>query len=355
MFEGSILNRMDAMGIAEEIAPLFKSKMVDKFGNEARYVSVHTIDYNKKILDNIIEYDLTIHILSDQGDLFQSVIIREYADDEVLEAELNRYREIVGRCLLFPDIDPNPLVKVDKERKLMILEKTSGFELKRTGFSQELKNFIYGRIYAVLHGDKVERLDDVKIREFMRFFLHHMPFTDEEKASISTILEGHLMRFTQNFGGFDSQIFLKPKNMLFQIDSTIKSFDRRVILEGESLHASLFCEPPDDLTTDRMRDVAFYFHKKSFNEFLRYGNLDRTVLEMIDFLQGYSEALKVLNLPPLKEMYILGNTLNIQLLFVSWLFESEKIQIGTFDPHNDRDLLRYTYYLLNEKPFDHLF
>ncbi|MFV2016410.1 MAG: hypothetical protein ACC656_13345, partial [Candidatus Heimdallarchaeota archaeon] len=100
---------------------------------------------------------------------------------------------------------------------------------------------------------------------------------------------------------------------------------------------------------------AFYFHKKAFNEFIRMGNLDKTVMEMIDFLQGYSEALRVLKLPPLKEMYILGNTLNIQLLFVSWLFESEKIQIGIFEPHDDRDLLRYTYYLLNEKPFDQLF
>lgn len=346
---------MDAMGIAEEIAPLFKSKIVDKFGNQARYVSVHTIDYNKKSIDKINEYTLNIHIFSDQGELYQTVIIREYEDDALLESELARYRELVGRCLLFPDIDPNPLVKVDKDRNLMILEKVDGFELKRAGFSQELKNFIFGRIYGVLHGTKVERLEDTKIREYMEFFLHYMPFTDEEKESIGTILEGHLLRFTQNFGGFDSQIFLRPKNILFQIDSTTESFDRQVILGGENLHASLLCDPPDNLTKDRMRDVAFYFHKKSFNEFIRFGNLDGTVIEVKDFLQGYSEGLKTQNLPPLKEMYILGNTLNIQLLFVSWLFETEKIQIGTFDPHDDRDLLRYTYYMLNEKPFDQLF
>jgi hypothetical protein len=346
---------MDAMGIAEEIAPLFKSKITDKFGNMARYVSVHTIDFTKKAYEDLIEYDLDIHIFSDQGELYQSVIIREYADANKLEIELARYRELVSRCLLFPDIDPNPLVKVDKDRNLIILERVEGFHLKRLIFSPQLKNYIFGRIYGVLHGTTVERLDDTKIRKFMQFLLQHLPFTDEEKRSISTLLENHLLRFTQNFGGFDSKILLRRKNIRFQVDTSIKSIDKEMVKTGDVIHASLLCEPPDELTKDRMRDMAFYFHKKAFNEFVMFGNLESTVSEMKDFFEGYSSALEVLNLSSLREMYISGITLNVELVFVAWLFESERIQIGEFDPHGDRDVLRYTYFLLTEKPFENIF
>ncbi|OLS29344.1 MAG: hypothetical protein HeimC2_00690 [Candidatus Heimdallarchaeota archaeon LC_2] len=347
---------MDAMGIAEEIAPLFKSKITDRFGNQARFTSVHTIDYTKKVLEDIVEYDINIHILSDQGDLFQSVIVREYANKEIMMAELDRYTEIVGRCMLFRDLDPNPLVKVDKERGILILEKVDGFNLNRLNFSQDLKNFILGRIYGILHGDEIQKLDDQSMRDFMEFLLGHLPFTDEEKKSINIILDYHLTKFKQNFGGFISLLPIKPKDLIFQISQTDQQLDRKSILLGDVLHASVKCQVPDELTTDRMQDIANYFHKKSYYEFIQTGGQNSTISEMKDFLDGYRTALKVHKLPPLSDLYLSGITLDIQLIFVAWMKEGTKIQVGEIDPDKDpRDLLRYTYYLLKENPFDQLF
>lgn len=347
---------MDAMGIAEEIAPLFKSKITDRFGNQARFTSVHTIDYAKRILEDIVEYDINIHILSDQGDLYQSVIVREYANKDIMRDELDRYSEIVNRCILFRDIDPNPLVKVDHDRGILVLEKVDGFNLNRLIFSQDLKNFILGRIYGVLHGNEVKKLDDGPIRNFLKFLLEHLPFTDEEKKSISNILDNHLLKYKQNFGGFISLLPIKPKDIIFQITQTDETLNRNAILKGNVLHASVKCDIPDELSTDRMRDIAFYFHKKSYYEFIHSGHQNNTMKEMKDFLDGYRAALEILNLPPIREMYLSGITLYIQLIFTAWMKEGTKIQIGEIDTDTDpRDLLRYTYYILNENPFDQLF
>ena len=106
-----------------------------------------------------------------------------------MESELARYRELVGRCLLFPDIDPNPLVKVDKDRNLMILEKVDGFELKRAGFSQELKNL------WPLQKDGLLMIsdDNLTVTEAGRMFLRSIAMEFDEYLS----KDGNRQRFSK--------------------------------------------------------------------------------------------------------------------------------------------------------------
>ncbi|MFV2015428.1 MAG: hypothetical protein ACC656_08385, partial [Candidatus Heimdallarchaeota archaeon] len=110
-----------------------------------------------------------------------------------------------------------------------------------------------------------------------------------------------------------------------------------------------------ELTDDRMRDIAYYFSDRIYNEFTSSGNVSNTVENIKEFFEGYKTVATKLNLPPSNEMYPLGNTLNIQLVFTAWLNEVEKIQQGIERSIDDKDLLRYSYFLLTQNLFDDLF
>ncbi|MFV2014494.1 MAG: hypothetical protein ACC656_03635 [Candidatus Heimdallarchaeota archaeon] len=104
-----------------------------------------------------------------------------------------------------------------------------------------------------------------------------------------------------------------------------------------------------------MSDAGYIFYDKAFQEFKKTGRVDDTLLELSHFFAGYSDALISMDLPSLAQIYPIDNTINLQILFVSWLREVEKLQIGELEPHSDRDLLQFSYYLLNDNPFVNIF
>lgn len=353
-FEGTIRDRMDAMEFAEELSPLFLSRIKDSAGNEARYMSVQTIELTKTVDKNLADYRLNIHYLSDQGDLYPSLRIREFADIETLQSELEGYNQFVELCKLFNDIAPYSLLTVDQHKVMLIFEHASGFTLDRLAISQQLRNFILGRIYGTLHGKSVEPLDDETFHRFFSFLLQHLPFTDEEKKSMLTLIERELLKFKQNFGGFTPFVTINPNDIIFHINDSISSLTREIVTQGTGLSVSIKYEKPDELIFDRMGDMAKLFHERAYREFNDSGKLIHTKYEMKEFLDGYVLALDKLELPTIKEMYVIGSTMHLQLLFIAWLKEVEKLQIGQLDPHSDRELLGYSYHLLTEEPFSDL-
>lgn len=343
------------MELAEEFAPVFQSKIQDKDGNIARYISIHNIDYTQKSHNNVVEYTLDIHFLSDQGELFQSIWIREFADSDLMKQELDGYYETVDVCIDYPDINLYPLLKVDQERNLLIYEKPKGFDLDRLGMSDELKNFILGRIYGVLHGKKMEQLDHGTLQEFLIFLINHLPFTDEEKKSVQNLVERDVIKHRQNFGGLTPQMLIRPVGIVFQLHDSNKNMDKKTVSTANNLIANIRYEVADKLSIDRMSDTGYIFYKRAFQEFQKTGRLDYTLLEISHFFAGYSDALISMDMPSLAEIYPIDNTINLQILFVAWLREVEKLQIGDLEPHSDRDLIQFSYYLLTENPFVNIF
>ncbi|MFV2016409.1 MAG: hypothetical protein ACC656_13340, partial [Candidatus Heimdallarchaeota archaeon] len=233
IFEGSINNKMDGMEIAEELAPFFQSRITDDQGNEARYISVQNIEYSKKTFGKIAEYELDIHYLSDQGDLYQTIWIREFADSELMKQELDGYYVVVDVCIEYPDINLYPLLKMDQERNLLIYETPRGFSLDRLGISNELKYFILGRVYGVLHGKTMEQLNHETLKEFLTFLVNHLPFTDEERKSVQNLLERDLIKHKQNFGGLEPKLLIRPVGIVFQMQDSKKNMSKETISTNE--------------------------------------------------------------------------------------------------------------------------
>ncbi len=327
---------------------------MDNLGNQAETITVHNVDYVVKELKNVFEYDLKIHFISDQGQLFQTVIVREFESEELMNLEIDRYGVIIERTVLFNDITPKPLVKVDPLTRSIVLEKIEGSTLDELGISQELKDFILGRIYGILHGNEIIQVSEENVWEFFKFLLTHLRFTDEEKTRLVPLLQKQFTKFSECFGGFNPQTAIIPNQISFRLNETIQHVDKEMIAQGHMVLSAIKSEIPDELTDERMRDIAYYFHERTYQEFIETGGINTTVGQMNEFFEGYSVAANIHKMPSLNEVYPSGITLDIQLLFVAWLNEVEKIQKGEITSTNDKDLLRYSYFLLTQDPLKSL-
>ncbi|OLS29341.1 MAG: hypothetical protein HeimC2_00660 [Candidatus Heimdallarchaeota archaeon LC_2] len=328
---------------------------MDNVGNQAETISVQDVDYITKELKDVFEYELKIHFISDQGQLFQTVVAREFENEDMMNLEIERYGEIVGRTVLFNDITPKPLVKVDALTRSIVLEKIEGSTLDELGISQELKDFILGRIYGILHGNEILSVSEENVLEFFKFLLTHLRFTDEEKNRLVPLLQTHFTKFSECFGGFTPQTIIVSDHISFRLNETIQLVDKEMIAQGHMVLSTIKSEIPDELTDERMRDIAYYFHDRTYLEFMETGNINKTIGQMKEFFEGYLLAANIHQMPPLNEVYPSGITLDIQLLFVAWLREVEKIQKGENILNEDKDLLRYSYFLLTQNPLKSLF
>ncbi|MFV2014492.1 MAG: hypothetical protein ACC656_03625, partial [Candidatus Heimdallarchaeota archaeon] len=186
-FGSLISSKEEAMKIAMKLGSFFQSRLMDNLGNPAETIAVNDVKYTSKEEKGYYEYELFIHYVSDQGQLHQDVTIREYHNTEDFNLEMDRYGEIVERGLLFQDLAMSPLVNVDAENNAIALERVVGSSVDDLGFSQNLKDYLLGRIYGILHGSETERVSETTAREFFDFLLKYLPFTPTEKEKLGVL------------------------------------------------------------------------------------------------------------------------------------------------------------------------
>ncbi|MHA2249613.1 MAG: hypothetical protein ACXAD7_04585 [Candidatus Kariarchaeaceae archaeon] len=349
----SFVQKNDFMEVAELVAPLFREKITDEEGNPARFISVLNIDYQDEDWGDILNHTVDIQLHSDQGQLTQKILIREFQTPRLMEIELNRFTEIEQRCQPFPELEAEPMININTERLFVVYEKVEGTSFEELQLQLNVLDYLMGRISAILQGPQIFPLDENTIREMMIFLLMNLPFTDEERASIVNLLEKNFEKIGASTGGYLPCTLFHPNAIIFQPLMEYRFIDNITIDEGKAFKIIISNLYPENLSNDRISDFAVYYHTRSYNEFLEEGEISIIEYEMQSFLEGYNNIIKSLNLPSLKELYPQGNTLNLQLLSAAWLQEAEKVQSGQIDYDNfeERDFLRYTYYLLLENPF----
>ncbi|MHA2172710.1 MAG: hypothetical protein ACXAB7_22785 [Candidatus Kariarchaeaceae archaeon] len=354
-FISSFSTSTDIMEAAEIIAPLFRGRVVDEEGNPARFISVHNVHYSRVELGNVIQFHIIAEMQSDRGELRQPITLREFRYNALMEDEVVRYRELERRCHLFPDVDPEPLLHADHDRNFIIYEQVEGYSLDQFAIPPESMDFLIGRITGILQGDHVFPLDENTIRELLIFLLMNQPFTDEERESVVEMLEKQFELIQSSTGGYIACTSISPEEFAYFPLSDQLKFDVKTINGGKSLYVRIPMSQRDNLSNDRMSDIAQHFHQRAMMEFKSNGDLKETQASIFSYLQGYNGVARELQLPRLAEMYPHGNTLDLQFLTAAWLDEAVKIRDDTnLNGLFDRDMLRYSYYLLKEEPFSKL-
>ncbi|MHA2251466.1 MAG: hypothetical protein ACXAD7_13975 [Candidatus Kariarchaeaceae archaeon] len=327
------------MEIAETIAPQYKERRVDEYGNPVRYISVQDIHFHKKVdTEQSIEYRMDIDFLSDQGPWNQPVIVKEFTTSELLEEEEFRYNQLKYRCSFFDDIDPYPIIYLDPINRQIVFEELEGSTIEELQLTSDEYDIIMGRLAAILQGDTRVSLQDTSLRPFLDYIVKNMPISEEYHEELSLLLEPHYYIIPPCHGGYEPCIIFLPEEMKFtRVGNSIKTHIPMITSDGTS--------------TDRMSDVANIYSLDGVTEFSTSGSLDLTVQRVKNFFAGYNIVARKLNVPNLEELYPNGITLDLQM-FVSYaLMELQLIQHEQLSTFTNPNAMKYIYFLLRNKPF----
>lgn len=344
-----INSRNEIMNVAESLIPYFKSRKKDEKGNSARFVSVQDVNFDQVLMGDVNNIKLKVKLLSDQGGWTHDLIIREFKDEDILTDEINRYNELERRVLIFDNIFPSPLIHIDKERKQLIYEYKTGEKFRELQLDDELKDYQIGRIFAMIQGEFSNPLDGEKMRALFTYMINSLPFQPEEKENIAMLLEPHYYILPNSLGGYQPCTLFDPANIEFTklVDEDIT---KQLMKENKALFLTIPLQQPEDMIVDRMADVASFYIRRVFTEFIETGSVENVKNLILSFFEGYNSVSKEIGTPNLEELYPHGITLDIQLLLVFWILKYTEIS-KKIDNAWNKDSLRFTYFLLLKKPF----
>ncbi|MHA2250382.1 MAG: hypothetical protein ACXAD7_08465, partial [Candidatus Kariarchaeaceae archaeon] len=271
-----LVRKNQLMEIAELVAPFFKLRKKDEEGNPARFISVKDVQFNQIVKENHVEFDVTIHLLSDQGGWLQNVIIREFTDSDSFNDELTRYSTLEKRCFQFSNVTLLPMINIDQNNFRIVYEKQKGFTIYQLGLSQRLADFTLGQLAAILQGNEGVNIDQKASMEIFHFLLSHLPFTLEERESIMNLLAPHMDLLSRSNGGYYPCTLFDPYELQFIPLQDKDSITMEAIANKGAILAVLLIQTPENLIIDRMTDVATIFSQRAFNEFRYTGDVLET-------------------------------------------------------------------------------
>lgn len=345
-----INHRNDIMNIAEQLIPYFKSKMIDEEGNMARHVSIQDINFSQLVRGEINNILVDVKVLSDVGQSVKKVNIREFQTKELLEDEIKRYNELEKRCAPIDNIDAQPLISIFQEDLQLVYEVSDYEKLSVFNYDLETKDYIVGKILAMLQGRSTHSLDAEFPRQLIEFLLDSLDFSTKEINSINKLLQPHYDLITNSTGGYFPATLFNPPNMAIIALKDLDDISQIDIDQNRAFKIIIPIDQVEASVADRMADIASYFLPRVYREFLKTGNVLDSKYELINFLKGYNYLSRKVVVPSLDELYPEGLTLDFQFL-LTFLLSEASLQKSNPTYSWNSDKLRFSYFLILKRPF----
>lgn len=328
--------RNKLMEIIEELAPIFKNRT--KFGEriQAKFLSINDL--------SIRSYDTTethteilaiVSLQSDSASWEQELLIRNFHEETEFKDELDRFSELERRFATTENVDPTPLINVNKENLRVIYDLGELYPLSWVNTKIPGLDASMGKLIAMLQGSEMKNLKFTSLRDIMGVILKYVPISDIEKKNISQLLEPHYPIIDNTNGGYVPCTFFDPEQIKIQF------------APNNEFYFLVPPKQPESNIVDRMADIALYFTERAQKEFMSTGSLDETKMDVQEFFVGYNTIFSVLSDQNLYTVYPHGITLDLQMLINFVLYEMK----NSDRPFSNPDCVRYLYFLLLKKPF----
>jgi hypothetical protein len=324
------------MEIIEEMAPVFKNRTRFGQSEQARFLNINDIQITTfDSFESYTEVLAKISLQTDLGSWDQDLLIRSFAEVRDFQEELDRFTELEKRCILLDNVNPTPLIHLDKEKFRVIYDLGDASSLSQVNGKAMNLDVNVGALVAALQGSITLNLGQTGLRDFMLLILDYIPVSDEEKEKIGMLLEPHYPIIVNTDGGYEPCTLFDPEK--------IKVY----LLQENNFNFVIPPIKPDTNVIDRMTDIAVFFTERAFNEFCDLGHVDGTKKYVQEFFAGYNTVFSHISQSNLSLIYPNGITLDLQMLISFFLFEMKESE----QPFTSPDSLRYLYFLLLKKPF----
>ncbi|OLS22151.1 MAG: hypothetical protein HeimC2_30380 [Candidatus Heimdallarchaeota archaeon LC_2] len=324
------------MEIIEDMTPVFKNRTRFGVTTQARFLSINDLEiltYDKT--ETHTEVLATVSLQSDDESWGQELLIRSYSEESDFKAELERYSELERRFISTKNVDPTPLININRENFRVIYDLGESTPLSSVNSKIQGLDESVGKLIAMLQASELKNLKYTSLRELMGVILKYVPISEEEKESISMLLEPHYPIIDNTNGGYVPCTLFDPEQIKVHF------------APNNEFYFSVPPKLPDSNIVDRMTDVAVYFTERAQNEFMTTGALDKTKADVQEFFMGYNSIFSQISDQNLYTIYPHGITLDLQMLISYILYEMK----NSDQPFSNPDSLRYLYFLLLKKPF----
>ena len=345
-----INHRNDIMNIAEQLIPYFKSKMKDEAGNIARHVSIQDINFSQVVRGEINNILVEVKVLSDVGQSVKKINIREFQTRELLDDELRRYNELEKRCAPLDNIDAQAMINIFQDELQLVYEVSDFIKLGDFNYNSESKDYIVGKLLAMLQGKGNEGLDVEFPKQLIEFLFDNLDFSPREIKSINNLLQPHYELISKSNGGYFPATLFNPNNMAIQPLKDLDDISQIDIDQNRAFKIIIPVDQVEDSVADRMADIASYFLPRIYREFLKTGDVLDSKYDLINFLRGYNFLSRKVSIPSLDDLYPAGLTLDFQFL-LTFLLSEASLQKSNPTYSWNPDKLRFSYFLILKKPF----
>lgn len=277
---------------------------------------------------------VSLNLGTDAGSFKTMLALKFSSSPQKVIQEAENSKILISRLEQLPDDFDNlktpKLIYSDPKSHLLIYEGIIGQTYTESKIERMFKAKTAGKLLAAIHGSQTDRIDVEKYKGLMALVLIDLPLSDQHKRDISLAVDFSLSKMRNSIGGslifadfhMDNVIFgqsIKRDNLDFSVLKDMSAVYKQnvYIIDPEYLY-------PGD--SDRFEDIGTFFAYPCLQEFKRFGTVNETRKDILTFLLGYNQILKLIVRKDLADLYPHGVPIGFHMAYNLFLGARELIR-----------------------------
>jgi hypothetical protein len=252
-------------------------------------------------------------------------VIQEAENSEMLISRLEQLPEDFSSFLKTPK-----LIYSDPDSRLLVYEGIFGQTYVESKIERTFKAKTTGKLLAAIHGTQTDRIDVEKYKGLMALVLIDLPLSDQHKRDISLAVDFSLSKMRHSIGG--SLIFadFHMDNVIFGQSVKHEDLDYSVLKDMSAVYKqNVYIIDPEYMypgDSDRFEDIGTFFAYQCLQEFRKFRTVNETRKDILTFLLGYNQVLKLLVRKDLADLYPHGVPIGFHMAYNLFLGARELIR-----------------------------
>jgi hypothetical protein len=277
---------------------------------------------------------VSVNLGTDAGSVKTMIALKISSSPKKVIQEAENSEILIKRLEQLPDdfdyLKTPKLIHSDPESRLLIYEGIFGQTYLESKIERMFKAKTTGKLLAAIHGSQTERIDVEKYKGLMALVLIDLPLSDHHKRDISLAVDFSLSKMRHSIGG--SLIFadFHMDNVIFGQSIKHDNLDYSVLKDMSAVYKqNVYIIDPEYMypgDSDRFEDIGTFFAYQCLQEFRKFRTVNETRKDILTFLLGYNQILKLIVRKDLADLYPHGVPIGFHMAYNLFLGARELIR-----------------------------
>lgn len=299
-----------------------------------RFITINDITSIRKMGRTGKIHLVSVNLGTDAGSFTPMIALKISSSPKKVVQEAENSKMLMQRLDQLPaDFDylkTPKLIHSDPESRLLIYEGIFGQTYTESKIERTFKAKTVGKLLAAIHGSQTDRIDVDKYKGLMALVLIDLPLSDQHTREISLAVDFSLSKMRHSTGG--SLIFadFHMDNIIFGQSIKREDLDYSVLKDMSAVYKqNVYVIDPEYMypgDSDRFEDIGTFFAYQCLQEFRQFGTINETRKDILTFLLGYNQVLKLIARKDLADLYPHGVPIGFHMAYNLFLGARELIR-----------------------------